>query len=193
MKARLILGCAVAVAAVGKVDPLTAQQQVPRPWGDTVGVAAPCDSTADDIEGWPEAYGGTLPATFRMRVPPELTELINQTTRGATRVEYRAGARSLAWLLATGRGGGVTSMRQLAVARRCYRRVSGGIVQYWATRVGTEYMAGALWGWGSSDSGATLLMHAVGPDSAWQRRALAALRTVGFDTAQPRRPKPPIP
>jgi hypothetical protein len=161
--------------------------------GDTTDVAAPCDSTSDDTAAWPQATGGVFPASFRMRLPPELVEVWVQTTRGTARAEYRAGSRSLAWLFATGPGGGVTSGRQLAVRRDCYRRVNGGVVQYWSTRVGTEYLAGAMWGWGSREDGVTLLMNAVGPDSTWQRRALAALRTVAFDTAEARRPKPPIP
>ena len=192
MRPRLVVGCAVAIV-IGGPRLLAGQSSLPRITGDTTGVAAPCDSTGDDTGEWPEAQGGPFPASFRIRIPPELTEVINQSTGRATRVEYRAGPRSLAWLLVTPNGGAVTSTRQLAVARRCYRRVSGATVQYWATRVGTEYLVGALWGWGGRDSGGTLVMHAVGPDSMWQRRALAALRSVGFDTAQARREKPPSP
>ena len=183
----------VAIALAG-AGPLAAQRGVPRFPGDTTGVAAPCDSSADNTGDWPETHGGTLPASFGMRVPPGLTELMNQSTRGVSRVEFRAGPRSLAWLYVTGPGGGgVTSSASLAVARRCYRRVGGAIVQYWTTRVSSEYLAGALWGWAGPHGGFTLLMHAVGPDSVWQRQALIAMRSVVFDTAQVRRAKSPIP
>lgn len=184
----------VVAITIAVAVPLAAQRTVPRFPGDTTGVAAPCDSSADNTAEWPEAHGGTLPASFVMRVPPELTELVSQSTRGASHVEFRAGPRSLAWLYVTGPGGGaVANSASLAVARRCYRRVGGAIVQYWTTRVGSEYMAGALWGWAGPDGGFTLLMHAVGPDSVWQRQALISLRSVVFDTAQARRAKPPIP
>ena len=183
----------VAIAIAG-ASPSAAQRSVPRFPGDTTSVAAPCDSAADDTADWPQAHGGTLPASFGMRIPPGLTELMNQSTRGASRAEFRAGPRSLAWLYVTGPGGGgVTSSASLAVARRCYLRVDGSIVQYWTTRVGSEYLAGALWGWAGADGGFTLLMHAIGPDSVWQRQALTAMRSVVFDTAKARRPKPPIP
>ena len=102
MTVRFAMRGALLAAAITSAEPLGAQAEVARFAGDTTGVAAPCDSTADDTAGWPQARGGAFPASFRMRMPPELVEVWVQSTRGTARAEYRSGPRSLAWLFATG-------------------------------------------------------------------------------------------
>ena len=185
---RLAHASMLALAALaGGAGMLIGQVPTTRARGDTTGSASPCDTAAVAVDMWPDVAVGGPSMRFRMRVPPESFEVLQQSTGSLTFAEFRAGRgdRSLSYaMLGAGAGGTVTSGPQLSVARRCYRTVGPHIVQYWATRVGDVYLAGALWTWPGQSGGRSLHMHAAGPDSEWQSRALAAMRSVVVDTLQ---------
>jgi hypothetical protein len=174
-------------------DAVAGQVPTTRARGDTADSASPCDTTAVAVDTWPEVSAGGLRMSFRMRMPPESVEVLQQSAGALTFAEFRAGSgdRSLTYQLLREDTGGVISGPQLSVARRCYRTVGPNVVQYWATRVGAVYLAGALWTWPGRSGGRSLRMHAAGPDSLWQGRALAAMRSVVVDTLGWRPPSRP--
>ena len=166
---------------------LGAQVPTTRARGDTIGVAAPSDSIASTRD-WPEiSVGGLTTVRFRMRVPPEAFEVLHETTGPLSIAEFRThrGDRSLAYVILTASASGtIGSGPQLSVVRQCQRILGPYIVSYWSVRVDDVYLAGARWGWRGPSGGRALLMHAAGPDSAWQARALAAMRTAILDTLE---------
>jgi hypothetical protein len=187
MRLLQILWVMLAIVGVPSTGVLVAQVPMTRARGDTLGVAAPCDSTPSTHD-WPElAVGGLTTLRFRMRVPPEAFEVLHQATGPLFFSEFRTGRgeRSLSYVVLTAAAGGtIMSGPQLSVVRRCDRFVGPNVITYWSARVGDVYLAGARWGWAGPSRGRALLMYATGPDSTWQARALAAMRSAVLDTVE---------